>query len=58
MPTLVAIRNNPVLKKYYHKLVEQEGKIKMVAIVAAMRKLLCMMNAMVKNNQSRQPEIL
>lgn len=58
MPTLVAIRHNPVLKKYYHRLVEQEGKIKMVAIVAAMRKLLCMMNAMLKNNQSWQPKIL
>lgn len=51
MPTLVAIRHNPVLKEYYRRLVEEKGKIKMVAIIAAMRKLLCIMNTMLKNNQ-------
>jgi transposase len=51
MPTLVAIRHNPVLKKYYQRLVDEKGKMKMVAIIAAMRKLLCIMNAMLKNNQ-------
>jgi transposase len=57
MPTLVAIRYNPVLKKYYRRLVDKEGKTKMVAIIAAMRKLLCIMNAMLKNNQVWKPEI-
>jgi transposase len=57
MPTLVAIRHNPVLKKYYRRLVDKEDKTKMVAIIAAMRKLLCIMNAMLKNNQVWNPEI-
>jgi len=58
MPTLVAIRHNPVLKKYYQRLVNEEGKTKMVAIIAAMRKLLCIMNAMLKNNQQWEPKIV
>lgn len=51
MPTLVAIRHNPPLRKYYRRLVDEKGKTKMVAVVAAMRKLLCIMNVMLKNNQ-------
>jgi len=58
MPTLVAVRCNPVLKRYYRRLIEKEGKCKMVAIVAAMRKLLCIMNTMLKNNQYWQPELI
>ena len=54
MPTLVAVRHNPVLKRYYLRLVEKEGKCKMVAVVAAMRKLLCIMNTMLKKNQNWQ----
>ena len=50
MPTLVAVRHNPVLKAYYIRLVSQ-GKCKMVALVAAMRKLICILNVMLKNNQ-------
>ena len=55
MPTLVAVRHNPVLKRYYLRLVEKEGKCKMVAVVAAIRKLLCIMNTMLKKNQKWQP---
>lgn len=51
MPTLVAVQYNPVLKKYYQKLIQQQGKCKMVALTAVMRKLLCIMNTMLKNNQ-------
>lgn len=51
MPTLVAIKYNPALKAYYQRLVEKQGKCKMVAITAAMRKLLCIMNTMIKNKQ-------
>lgn len=51
MPTLVAIRHNPALRKYYQRLVNEKGKTKMVAVIAAMRKLLCIMNTMLKNNQ-------
>ena len=57
MPTLVAIRHNPVLRKYYQRLVEEKGKTKMVAVIAAMRKLLCIMNAMLKNNQQWEIKI-
>ncbi len=50
MPTLVAIQHNPVIKRYYQHLLAQ-GKAKMTAIVAAMRKLLIILNTMLKNNQ-------
>ena len=50
MPTLVAIRHNPVIRKFYLNLVDQ-GKAKMTAVIAAMRKLLVILNTMVKNNQ-------
>lgn len=58
MPTLVAVRHNPILKRYYQRLIEKEGKCKMVALVAAMRKLLCIMNTMLKNNQYWQPNLI
>ena len=54
MPTLVAVRYNPVLKAYYDRLVSR-GKCKMVALVAAMRKLICILNTMIKKNQNWQP---
>lgn len=50
MATLSAIRYNPAIRKFYNRLVEN-GKKKMVALVAAMRKLLTILNAMVKNKQ-------
>ncbi len=49
MATLVAIRHNVVLKKTYQRLLDV-GKIKKVAIVACMRKLLVTMNAMLREN--------
>jgi len=54
MATLSAIRLNPVLKNWYHRLLEQ-GKAKKVALVACMRKLLTILNAMVKNHQTWCP---
>jgi transposase len=51
MATLVATRHNPVIKCFYERLV-LAGKAKKVAIVACMRKLLTILNAMVK---SRKP---
>jgi transposase len=56
MPTLVAVRHNPVLKAYYVRLLSQ-GKCKMVALVAVMRKLICILNTMVKKNQNWQPNL-
>jgi transposase len=47
MATLVAARYNPVIKAFYDRLVAA-GKPKKVALVACMRKLLTILNAMVK----------
>lgn len=47
MPTLAAIRHNPSLRRFYHRLVDA-GKPKMTALVATMRKLLLLLNAIVK----------
>ena len=50
MATLVAIRFNEKIKTFYMRLCDA-GKPKKVAIVACMRKLVIIMNAMIKNNQ-------
>jgi hypothetical protein len=47
MAALVASRYNPVIKAFYQKLLAA-GKIKKVALVVCMRKLLLILNAMVK----------
>ncbi len=48
MTTLAAIQYNPVLTAYYRRLCTA-GKPKKVALTATMRKLLVIINAMVKN---------
>ncbi len=53
MPALVAIQHNPVIRKYYKHLLKK-GKAKMVAVVACMRKLLTILNVMVKKNETWQ----
>ena len=50
MAALVASRHNPVLKAFHQRLIAA-GKPKLVAIVAVARKLLTILNAMVKTNQ-------
>jgi transposase len=50
MAALVATRYNPVIKKFYVRLLAA-GKAKKVALVACMRKLLTIMNCMVHNNE-------
>jgi transposase len=50
MTTLSAIRHNPVIKKFYQHLLHQ-GKRKLVALTACRRKLLVMLNAMLKSGQ-------
>lgn len=47
MAALVGVQRNPVLKVYYQRL-RAAGKAPKVAIVAAMRKLLTILNAMLK----------
>lgn len=48
MATLSATQCNPVIKAFYKKLVDQ-GKHKKVAITACMRKFICILNAMVRD---------
>jgi transposase len=50
MATLSAIRHNPVIKEFYQHLLDK-GKLKKVAITACMRKLLVIINTMVKTGQ-------
>jgi transposase len=50
MATLAAIRHNPVIRAFYQRL-RQVGKLKKVAIVACMRKLLTILNAMLKHQK-------
>ncbi|MER9018708.1 IS110 family transposase [Mesorhizobium sp. M0898] len=53
MAALVAIRHNPVLKAFRDRLVEA-GKPKIVAVVATMRKLLTILNAIVRDQKPWQ----
>lgn len=64
MPTLCAIRHNPIIKDMYQRLVAS-GKRRIVALVACMRKFLILLNSMVKQAktwdqflQKTQPEKL
>jgi transposase len=50
MATLVATKHNPVIKQFYERLLAA-GKLKKVALVACMRKLLTILNAMVRDNK-------
>lgn len=50
MPTLVAIKHNPQIQAFYNRLC-LAGKSKMTALIACMRKLLIIMNAMIRKNQ-------
>lgn len=50
LATLVAVRRNAVFQRFYQRLVSA-GKPKKVALVAAMRKLLTVLNAIVKTGQ-------
>jgi transposase len=49
MAALTASRRNPVVKAFYEHLIAA-GKCPRVALVACMRKLLPMLNAMVRTN--------
>ena len=47
MPALYAVRGNPSLKTFYRRLLDA-GKLKKVALTAAMRKLIVLANALLK----------
>jgi transposase len=55
MPTLVAIRHNTVIREFYERLLSA-GKMKMTAVIAAMRKLLTILNNMVAKNEYWNPK--
>jgi transposase len=56
MSTVAAIRCNPVLRAFANRL-KTAGKPAKVVIVACMRKLLSIMNAMLKSNLPWNPKI-
>ncbi|WP_414450162.1 IS110 family transposase [Burkholderia sp. 22PA0099] len=55
MATLTGVRYNPVLREYYQRLV-LAGTRKKVALVAAMRKLLTIINAVAKHRVDWNPD--
>jgi transposase len=50
MATLVATKHNPIIGAFYQRLLAN-GKSKMTALVASMRKLLVILNVMIRDNQ-------
>ncbi len=54
MAALVASRHNPVIREFYLRLCEA-GKPKKVALTACMRKLLLIVNSMIKNKERWNP---
>jgi transposase len=54
MPILSAIRYNPKIKTFYDRLIDA-GKLEKVAITACMRKLLTMLNSIVRENEPWHP---
>jgi transposase len=56
MATLVAIRYNPAIKAFYTNL-KARGKESKVAIVACMRKLITLLNFLIKTNQTWQDKM-
>jgi len=57
MAALSAKKHNPTIKKFYQHLLER-GKEKKVALTACMRKLLVILNAMLRSKQSWCPATL
>ena len=55
MATLTAVRFNPAIAQFYQRLVAA-GRPKKVALTAAMRKLLTILNAMLRDQRPWQPE--
>lgn len=57
MATISASRFNPVIRDFYDHLLRR-GKLKKVALVACMRKLLTILNAMIRDHHKWQPGII
>jgi transposase len=56
MAALTASRYNPIIKAFYHRLCAA-GKARKVALTACMRKLLIILNSMVKHQQTWTPDV-
>ena len=56
MPTRTACRHNPVIRAFYRRLIDA-GKPPLVAVIACMRKLLTICNAIVASQQPWNPDI-
>jgi transposase len=56
MGAMVAKKHNPVLKGFFDRLV-RAGKPKMVALIAVARKLLTILNAILRDGRPWQPEV-
>ena len=54
MAALVASRHNPAIRAFYQRLLKA-GKLKKVALVACMHKLLVILNAMIKHGTTWNP---
>lgn len=50
MPTIVALTHNDILREYYHHLINDNNRPKKVAQIAVMRKLLILVNSVLKNS--------
>jgi len=55
MAALVGVKHNPVLRTFYTRL-RTADKVFKIAITACMRKLLTILNAMVRHNQEWDPQ--
>jgi transposase len=55
MATLTAVRYNPPIRAFYERL-RGAGKLPKVALVACMRKLLCILNTMARTGQRWDPD--
>lgn len=56
MAAVSAIRCNPVIKPFYRKLIDA-GKAPKLAITACMRKLLTILNCMMRTQTSWNPDL-
>ena len=54
MAAMTAINHNDVLREFYQHLLAR-GKLKMVALIAVARKILTILNAMLRDKKSWQP---
>ena len=56
MPMLSALQHNPVIRTFYQRLLDR-GKPRKVALVACMRKMLTILNAILREETTWDPQI-